>query len=83
MTTHPWWICTGGLINAFFVATIVILAERLDATSLVSLILAGQMIISRLLDHYGLLEYSAHPVNIWGVIGVILIASGVIIIRRF
>ncbi|MDD2391077.1 MAG: DMT family transporter [Desulfobacterales bacterium] len=74
------------MLNAFFVATAVILAERLDATSLVSLILAGQMIkpiISLLLAPYGSSGYSAHPVSTWSVIGVILIASGVIIIRRF
>jgi len=81
--SHPWWIWTGGLVGAFFVAAIIVLAENLDAVTMVSLILAGQMIVSLLLDQFGLLGFSVRPITLWRVMGTGLIVIGIVIVRRF
>jgi len=79
----PWWMWSGGFIGAFFVATTIILAPRLGAAPMVALIVGGQMISSMVLDHYGLLGYEVHSLNIWRIAGGGLIVAGVALINTF
>ena len=83
ITHHPWWIWTGGLLGAFLVASTVVLAPRLGAASMLSLIVAGQMTASLALDHFGWLGYQVQPVSGLRILGVVLLVSGVALIRFF
>ena len=83
ITHHPWWVWTGGLLGAFLVAATVVLAPRLGATSMLSLIVAGQMAASLALDHFGWLGYQVQPVNGIKVLGVFMLVGGVVLIRMF
>ncbi|MEK6195980.1 MAG: DMT family transporter [Deltaproteobacteria bacterium] len=78
---YPWWIWTGGFLGAFLVAATVVLAPRLGAVSMVALIVSGQMIASVVLDHFGLIGYTVHPVNAWRVCGILLLVGGVVLVR--
>ena len=78
---NPWWIWTGGFLGAFLVAATVVLAPRLGAASMIALIVAGQMTASVLLDHFGLIGYPVHPINIWRVCGALMLVGGVVLIR--
>lgn len=80
-TTLPWWLWSGGIIGAFFVAAIAMIAPQLGATTMLALILAGQVVASVLYDHFGLLGYPLHPLNLQRIIGLLLLAAGVITIR--
>ncbi|MEZ5346181.1 MAG: DMT family transporter [Pyrinomonadaceae bacterium] len=74
---------TGGLLGAFFVASTVILVPRIGVALTFSLVVAGQMLITLLLDHYGFLGVPVREVNIQRVIGVSLVILGVILVRKF
>jgi bacterial/archaeal transporter family-2 protein len=74
---------TGGLLGAFFVASSVILVPKLGVALTFSLIIAGQMLVTLVLDHYGFFGVPVKEVNIQRVIGAALIVAGVILIRRF
>ncbi len=80
---RPWWIWSGGVLGAFFVAATVVLVPRLGAATMITLIVAGQMIASLLLDHYGLLGYPVRPMNLERLFGVALVVAGAWLIRRF
>ena len=80
---QPWWVWTGGALGAYFVAATVFLAPKLGATTMVALLLAGQMVASLVLDHFGLLGYPVHPASFGRIIGVIMIAGGVLLVRIF
>jgi Uncharacterized protein conserved in bacteria len=75
------WI--GGLMGAFFVAAAVTLVPRLGVAMTFSLIIAGQMLVTLILDHFGFLGLEQRPVSIPRVLGILLITGGVILIRRF
>jgi transporter family-2 protein len=77
-----WWHWSGGLIGAFFIACAIILAPRLGAATLVGAVVAGQMLASLVLDHYGLVGYPQHPMNLWRLAGVALVLAGVFLIQR-
>lgn len=74
---------TGGLLGAFFVTTGVTLVPRLGVALTFSLVVAGQMIFTLLIDHYGLLGVPVKTVNWPRIFGVLLVVAGVILIRKF
>jgi transporter family-2 protein len=80
---HPWWVWTGGALGAYFVASTIFLAPKLGATTMVALLLAGQMIASLAFDHFGLLGYPVHPVSLGRIAGVLMIAGGVLLVKNF
>lgn len=75
------WV--GGFMGAFFVTAAVTLVPRLGVAMTFSLIIAGQMLVTLVLDHYGFLGLEQRPVSIPRVLGILLITGGVILIRRF
>lgn len=81
--SHPWWIWTGGALGAFFVTATIMLVPKLGATTMVATILAGQMLASLLLDHFGALGYPLHPVSLGRLAGVALVCVGVWLIKSF
>jgi transporter family-2 protein len=50
---------------------------------MVALIVAGQMMASLALDHFGWLGYQVHPANGLRMLGVVLLVGGVVLIRLF
>jgi transporter family-2 protein len=83
VTRYPWWIWSGGFLGAFLVASTVVLAPRLGAASMMSLIIGGQMFASLFLDHFGWLGYQVHPVSDLRMLGVVFVVAGVALIRLF
>ena len=75
------WI--GGLLGAFFVAATVTLVPKLGVAMSFSLIIAGQMIVTILIDHFGLLGVEVKPISFARIAGILLITAGVVLIRRF
>lgn len=75
------WV--GGFLGAFFVASAVTLVPRLGVALTFSLIIAGQMIVTLVIDHFGLLGVPVKEVNLARLGGILLITAGVILIRRF
>lgn len=81
LLSAPRWVWGGGLLGASYVAATVLLAPRLGATVLFSLVVVGQMLASLVLDYFGLLRFPHHPLNVWRVLGVALLVAGVALIR--
>ena len=79
----PWWIWSGGALGAFFVASTIFLVPKLGATTMLALILAGQMITSLLLDHFGAFAFPVHPISLPRVLGVLMVAAGVVLIQKY
>ncbi len=77
---HAW---IGGLIGAIYVTSVIFLIPRLGAALSFGIIVAGQLLFSMVIDHFGLFGIPVQPVN-WGrVFGVGLILTGVLVIQKF
>ncbi|HSI87922.1 MAG TPA: DMT family transporter [Pyrinomonadaceae bacterium] len=74
---------TGGLIGAFYVAMSIVLLPKLGVALTISLIIAGQMIMSLVIDHFGLFGVPIREMSFLRVAGVLLIVLGVVMIRKF
>lgn len=76
-------VWTAGILGAFYVAAVIILAPRLGVALTFVLVVAGQMVVSLVLDHFGLLGMPIKPINWQRLIGVLFLVAGVLFIRRF
>ncbi len=74
---------TGGLLGAFFVASTVILIPKLGVALTFSLVIAGQMLFTLVIDHFGLLNVPVKEISLVRVGGIFLIIFGVVLIRKF
>ena len=79
----PWWVWTGGVLGAVYVASSVVAAPRLGAAVLVALVVAGQSLASVVLDHFGWVGFPEHAVTPGRIVGVILLVVGVVLVRVF
>jgi transporter family-2 protein len=78
----PWWGWIGGAVGAGYVASTVAAAPRLGALNLFAAVIFGQLLCSVLLDHFGVL-YQEHGLNAGRIAGVILLGTGVVLVRFF
>ena len=78
----PWWYLVGGFIGAVFVASSLVTVRTLGAGGVVAATIAGQLTFSLVIDRLGLLGLEAHPLKASRVIGVLLLAAGVLLVVR-
>lgn len=79
----PFQIWLGGLLGAFYVTVIILAFPKIGPAYTFGLIIAGQMVISIVLDHFNIMVSAQHSVTIWRVLGVCLIITGVVLVRKF
>lgn len=79
----PWWIWLGGVVGAFYVASVVAAAPRVGAVAVFAAVVAGQILCSLVLDHFALLGYEMHRLNAGRLAGVVCLAAGVALVRVF
>ncbi|WP_431088920.1 DMT family transporter [Paenibacillus sp. 8b26] len=79
----PWWMWTGGLLGAFYVLATTILMPRIGVAATVGYVLAGQIIVSVIIDHFGLIGASMHTLNIPRLLGAFLVIAGVFVVQKF
>lgn len=77
---HVWF---GGLLGAFYVTVIILAFPKLGPGLTFGLVVAGQMIISILLEHFNILVAQQNSISLMKLLGVLLVVAGVIIIRKF
>ena len=77
----PPWTYIAGLLGALFVTITVYLAPRIGATNMLASVIAGQMIMAVVLDHFGLLGFPEHAATPTRLLGVAVLALGVALIK--
>lgn len=83
MPNNLTYILGGGLIGAVFITVSMLALPRLGMALTFGLVVAGQVIISVLLDHFSILVEEVHPINIWRALGMLLIVAGVAVVEKF
>ena len=79
----PWWVWTGGLLGAFYVAGSIVTAPKLGAATLVALVVAGQSLASLAVDHFGWVGFDEKHVSPGRIAGMLLVGAGVALVRFF
>lgn len=77
--TSPWmWL--GGFCGVFYVWTTIVAGPTLGALLAVSLAIAGQVVASSLIDHFGALGFPQSSLSPLKLAGVALVVAGVVVI---
>jgi len=77
----PWWAWTGGLCGAFFVTMSLALVPKMGTGNYLVGMIAGQLIGSMVIDHFGHLGLPVHGFT-WGrAVGIVLVMAGVCCIK--
>ena len=76
------WMWTGGLLGAFYIFTSVFVAPKIGFANLFSLIVAGQIILALVFDHFGLLTGQPHLTSSMRMVGVAFLIIGVYLIQN-
>ena len=78
----PWYAWVGSLYGAIFVVAAAWGVPRLGVATTIILMVAGQLLLSVALDHFGAMGMPKQPIS-WGrVAGVGLVLAGVLLVRR-
>lgn len=78
ISATPIWASLGGLIGVIYVIAGMTLAPRLGAATFIATVVAGQMAMALVLDHYGLLGFPRRPVEMSRVFGAAIVIGGVL-----
>ena len=79
----PWWAWTGGLLGASYVMGMLMFAGQLGSAVFTGLSVTAAIVTSVVLDHFGLVGFEKHPVNIWRGIGAVLMLGGMGLVAKF
>ncbi|RZJ17754.1 MAG: DMT family transporter [Brevundimonas sp.] len=78
----PWWTWIGGLYGCVFVVAAAWGVPKLGVALTITLMVAGQLLASLLLDHFGAMGVPRQPINWSKVAGVALVIAGALLVRR-
>lgn len=77
----PWWLWLGGVAGVAYITAALVLTPKLGAASFIVCVIAGQMLVSLLIDHFGLMGLAAKPVGLGRLAGVGLILVGMLVVQ--
>jgi len=78
----PWWALVGGLLGAVYVSVALVAVRTLGASGLTAVVIGGQLAISVAIDRFGLLGVAKQSVGAQRILGVALLAVGVLLVVR-
>jgi transporter family-2 protein len=77
----PLWMWAGGAFGVCFISLALVLLPKLGASGFMALALAGQVVASMLLDHFGWFGLVERHVSLPKVLGALLLIAGVVLIQ--
>jgi transporter family-2 protein len=78
----PWWALVGGLLGAVYVTVALVAVRTLGASGLTAVVITGQLVMSVVIDRLGLLGIARQQIGAPRVIGLVLLAAGVVLVVR-
>jgi len=81
ITKAPLWMWAGGAFGVCFISLALMLLPKLGASGFIALALAGQVVASLVLDHFGLFGLVERQMTLPRVFGAVLLMGGVALIQ--
>ena len=73
---------SGGLLGAFFVIVIIFSVQKIGSANVFALVIAGQLLVAVLYDHYGLFGFRQSDINWVKLLGVGMLIGGAYLINK-
>ncbi|WDE98668.1 DMT family transporter [Lentisphaera profundi] len=76
----PKVILIGGLLGAVFVTSVILCVPKVGVANVVMAALCGQIVLSLILDHFGVFGAAARPIDLKRLAGALFVIIGVILV---
>jgi len=73
----PWYALGAGIFGLVVIAAISYMIPRVGVAASITTVVAGQLLVGVILDHYGLLGASVRPLDVTRLIGLAVVLAGV------
>jgi transporter family-2 protein len=78
-----WWAWTGGLISIIATMAGLMLAQKLGSGVFTGLSITASILVSLLIDHFGLMGLRQHAASPMRILGSVLMVAGVWLVTRY
>ena len=78
----PWWAVIGGLLGAVFVTVALLTVRTLGVSGLTAVVIAGQLGMAVVIDRFGLFDVARQHIGVQRIVGLLLLAVGVVLVLR-
>lgn len=72
----PWYALGAGAMGLIVIGGVSFMIPRVGVAASITLIIAGQLVISSILDHYGLLGVHIRPMDLQRILGLLIVFIG-------
>ena len=83
VSAMPWWAPLGGVIGAFAVIAGLLFVNKVGAGAFAGLTITANILMSLVIDHFGLFGVQQHSISPGRAIGAILMVAGIVAISKF
>lgn len=83
ITSTPLWAWTGGVLGILYGLSVVFLASRMGAATLIATVVTGQSVFSVVVDHFGWIGFDIHRAGPLRIVGCGLMIVGLAFIAKF
>ena len=73
----PWYVLGAGIFGLIVIASISYMIPRVGVAATITTIVAGQLLVGTILDHYGLLGAAVKPLDATRILGLGVVMVGV------
>jgi bacterial/archaeal transporter family-2 protein len=78
----PGYAWLGGLVGAFYIISTIVASPKIGLALFLALIIGGQLVTSVIVDHFGLLGAAVKPITLLKGIGLLLVFTGIILLKK-
>ena len=76
-----WMWLSGGILGAGIVFGSLYLVPRIGVAALAAFIIAGQLAVAALIDHFGFFGVPVHEIGLWRILGIVMLFAGALLVR--
>jgi len=73
----PWYVLFAGVFGLIVIGSISFMIPRIGIAAAITTIVAGQLLVGTILDHYGLLGSAGRPMDVSRIVGLAVVMAGV------
>ncbi len=77
-----WYLYLGGVFGVAILAAPIFLIPRIGATSTLTAVVVGQLVLALLVDHFGLFSFPRIEMSVTRILGILLLVAGAFLIKQ-
>ena len=78
----PPYLLIGGLLGAIFVTSVILFVPKIGVANVLIAAVAGQLVLSLIIDNYGLLGVPKQDISMTRIAGTLLVIAGLFLVNR-